>query len=294
MGYKADILIGVVIDSNCTVSDNGKLFKITGLVGLDFKSMSAVKIHADSISKEVRYTILTRLTNYYLRVEGDRYYFVHSLNDKWEVDVVKNSFVVYGDEFNYLYTVGNKNIYVELSDDVEIWSNLETFHYTIGCKDNRNGSSALSFEHSQINAVDVSTLFDSASDGVYIFSDFVLLDGVRRESFIIPSECKEIVINSLCDIEKLVLPKEINCFEVRSASFFKLLKTIYVSKEMSEKSLSVLLLSLVRCRNLPIKRKSLLSYYESMDYDRFLSEMRSQLNRAVVDKALDGIDVVAY
>lgn len=53
MGYKADILIGVVIDGNCTVSDNGKLFKITGLVGLDFKSMSAVKIHAIVYQKKL-------------------------------------------------------------------------------------------------------------------------------------------------------------------------------------------------------------------------------------------------
>lgn len=293
MGFKADILIGVVIDSNYTACDNGKLFKITGLVGLDFESMNTVEINVDSISEEVRYSTLIRLINYYLGVIGDRYYLVHRLIDRWEEIGVKNSFVVHGDGIKYLYTVGNKNIYVELSEDVEIWLNLETFHYTIGCKDNRNGASDLYFEHLKINAVDVSTLFDSALDGVYVFSDLVLVDDVECENFIIPSECKDIVISNLCTINKLVLPKYINYFKA-GATFLKLLKTIYVSKEISEKSLSVLLLSLVKCRNLPSIRKSLLHYYEAMDYDRFLSEMRSQMNRAIVDKALDGLDVVVY
>lgn len=72
------------------------------------------------------------------------------------------------------------------------------------------------------------------------------------------------------------------------------MKTIYVSKEMSKKSLSILLLSLVKRRSLPSISKSLLSYYEAMDYDRFLSEMRSQMNRAIIYKALYGIDVVVY
>ena len=293
MGFKADILIGVVIDSNYISCDNGKLFKITGLVGLDFESMSAVEIHADSISKEVRFSTLKKLTDYYLRINCGSYYFVRELDDKSEETVVKNSFVVYNDEFKYLYTVGNKNIYVELSEDVDIRINLETFHYTICCKDNRNGSTALSFNHLKINAVDVINLFDSALDGIYVFSDLVLVDAVESESFIIPSKCKDIVISNRCTIEKLVLQKEINSFNTY-ASFLKSMKTIYVSKEMSKKSLSILLLSLVKRRSLPSISKSLLSYYEAMDYDRFLSEMRSQMNRAIIDKALYGLDVVVY
>lgn len=316
MGYRADVMWGVVVDENkykTRVLEDGRIariYKITGTKALKIDSLELVDTGIKAFDKYVRIHDRSSYLNHYaiavLDKNGDyiggficKY---SSLERSLKNIYISGTLLIYGQSNNLLYgdrescayicesafTCLNTTIEFDLlAESVEIRfynakTDMENLKYLINC--------AMSFTEAKSHFTE--------DNSIFINVNLYYISKLKSKSVILPESCKYLIVDEDCEIESIVFNKGIERVSDK-IGFVSDIDTYYISREVSKEFMGNLLYILLYdsiVEEWDIKRLRKEAYY--MFHGGKLAEIydlcNKEENKIIMNSVLGDKTIVVY
>ena len=292
--YKADVIVGIVVDTD-KISDK-VYYDIVGVKAFNLENRDIVSVLSDDIDTDIRFEKSYNYMDRAIYKEGKEYNTVYRNiapdGDALVYDSKEVNLVVYGKSGEIIEQFGNPIVWFRCSTGAHIAVDIFKLDFDFIVSWCLPMTPLIST--ALVPIYRLYSVFKEVTDGVYAYKDFVYVNKVLSDSIVLPKECSRIFIDAWCSAETVVFPKEISAIRFDELAY-RFIKHIYVSRDMSEESLSHLLYDLLypSLDMYSDTLRILTELYENRCYHTFLSALKGEYSDCV-ERVLKWKEVIVY